>query len=151
LNDQLFGFTFGITNDQVVTLGVVAALVLAVLAVIGRRLFFASIDGDVAGARGVGVRLLGVTFLLVLGAAAAEASQITGALLVFALLVMPAAIAQRMTARPLAGIALAVVIGVVASWAGLTMAYYTSYPSGFCITSFAFAGFIAVRRFGASA
>jgi zinc/manganese transport system permease protein len=151
LNDQLFGFTFGITNDQVVTLGAVAVLVLAVLAVIGRRLFFASIDGDVASARGVGVRLLGVTFLLVLGAAAAEASQITGALLVFALLVMPAAIAQRMTSRPLAGIALAVVIGVVASWAGLTMAYYTSYPSGFCITSFAFAGFIAVRRFGAPA
>jgi len=151
LNNQLFGFTFGITSDQVATLGTVAVVVLAVLAVIGRRLFFASIDGDVADARGVGVRLLGVMFLLVLGAAAAEASQITGALLVFALLVMPAAIAQRMTARPLAGIALAVVIGVVASWAGLTMAYYTSYPSGFCITSFAFAGFIAVRRFGAPA
>jgi zinc/manganese transport system permease protein len=151
LNDQLFGFTFGITNAQVVTLGAVAVVVLGVLAVIGRRLFFASIDGDVADARGVGVRLLGVMFLLVLGAAAAEASQITGALLVFALLVMPAAIAQRVTPRPVAGISLAVVIGVAASWAGLTMAYYTSYPSGFCITSFAFAAFIAVRRFGAPA
>ncbi len=85
LNNQLFGFTFGITNDQVVTLAAVAVTVLAVLAVIGRRLFFASIDSDVADARGVGVRLLGVVFLLLLGAAAAEASQITGALLVFAL------------------------------------------------------------------
>jgi zinc/manganese transport system permease protein len=151
LNNQLFGFTFGITNDQVVVLGAVAIVVLGALAIIGRRLFFASVDTDVADARGVGVRLLGVLFLLVLGAAAAEASQITGALLVFALLVMPAAIAQRVTARPLAGISLAVVIGVVASWAGLTMAYYTSYPSGFCITSFAFAGFIAVRRWGAPA
>src|SRR5450755_4353418 len=139
LNNQLFGFTFGITNDQVVVLGAVAVVVLSALAIIGRRLFFASIDGDVADARGVGVRLLGVLFLLVLGAAAAEASQITGALLVFALLVMPAAVAQRVTARPVAGISLAVVIGVVASWAGLTMAYYTSYPSGFCITTFAFA------------
>jgi zinc/manganese transport system permease protein len=151
LNNQLFGFTFGITNDQVVTLGVVAVLVLAVLAVIGRRLFFASIDTDVADARGVGVRLLGVVFLLVLGAAAAEASQITGALLVFALLVMPAAVAQRVTARPVAGIVLAVLIGVAATWGGLTMAYYTSYPSGFCITSFAFVAFIAVHRVGASA
>jgi zinc/manganese transport system permease protein len=151
LNNQLFGFTFGITNGQVVTLGIVAVVVLGALAIIGRRLFFASIDGDVADARGVGVRFLGVLFLLVLGAAAAEATQITGALLVFALLVMPAAIAQRVTARPLAGISLAVVIGVVASWAGLTMAYYTSYPSGFCITTFAFAAFIAVRRWGAPA
>jgi zinc/manganese transport system permease protein len=151
LNNQLFGFTFGITDGQVITLGAVAALVLAVLAVIGRRLFFASIDTDVADARGVGVRLLGVVFLLVLGAAAAEASQITGALLVFALLVMPAAVAQRVTARPVAGIALAVLIGVVATWGGLTMAYYTSYPSGFCITTFAFAAFVAVHRVGARA
>lgn len=146
LNNQLFGFTFGITDDQVVTLAAVAVAVLVVLAVIGRRLFFASIDTDVADARGVGVRLLGVLFLLVLGAAAAEASQITGALLVFALLVMPAAVAQRVTARPVAGIVLAVLIGVVATWAGLTMAYYTSYPSGFCITTFAFVAFIAVHR-----
>jgi zinc/manganese transport system permease protein len=146
LNNQLFGFTFGITDDQVVTLAAVAVVVLAVLAVIGRRLFFASIDTDVADARGVGVRLLGVVFLLVLGAAAAEASQITGALLVFALLVMPAAVAQRVTARPVAGIVLAVLIGVIATWAGLTMAYYTSYPSGFCITTFAFAAFVVVHR-----
>jgi zinc/manganese transport system permease protein len=146
LNNQLFGFTFGITDDQVVTLAAVAVVVLAVLAVIGRRLFFASIDTDVADARGVDVRLLGVVFLLVLGAAAAEASQITGALLVFALLVMPAAVAQRVTARPVAGIVLAVLIGVVATWAGLTMAYYTSYPSGFCITTFAFAAFVVVHR-----
>ena len=151
LNNQLFGFTFGITDDQVVTLGAVAMAVLVVLAVIGRRLFFASIDSDVADARGVGVRLLGVAFLLLLGAAAAEASQITGALLVFALLVMPAAVAQRVTARPVAGIVLAVLIGVVATWAGLTMAYYTSYPSGFCITTFAFVAFIAVRRVRARA
>jgi zinc/manganese transport system permease protein len=151
LNNQLFGFTFGITDDQVVTLAAVAVVVLVVLAVIGRRLFFASIDSDVADARGVGVRLLGVMFLLVLGAAAAEASQITGALLVFALLVMPAAVAQRVTARPVAGIVLAIAIGVVATWAGLTMAYYTSYPSGFCITTFAFAAFIAVHRVRARA
>jgi zinc/manganese transport system permease protein len=59
---------------------------------------------------------------------------------------MPAAVAQRVTARPIAGIALAVLIGVVATWGGLTMAYYTSYPSGFCITTFAFAAFIAVGR-----
>jgi len=151
LNNQLFGFTFGITNDQVVTLGLAAIAVLATMAIVGRPLFFASIDSDVAAARGVGVRVVGVVFLLLLGAAAAEATQITGALLVFALLVMPAAIAQRLTARPIASIALAVAIGVTATWAGLTGAYYTSYPSGFCITSVAFAGFVlasAAKRSG---
>jgi zinc/manganese transport system permease protein len=145
LNNQLFGFTFGISDDQVVTLAIAGVLVLGALAVIGRPLFFASIDGDVAAARGVGVRVMGVAFLLLLGAAAAEASQITGALLVFALLVMPAAIAQRLTARPLAGIALALAVGVAVTWAGLTTSYYTSYPSGFCITTFAFAGFVLTR------
>ena len=155
LNNQLFGFTFGITDAQVVTLGLVAIMVLALVAVVGRQLFFASIDVDVAAARGVGVRVVGVMFLLLLGAAAAEASQITGALLVFALLVMPAAIAQRLTPRPMVGIGLAVAIGVAVTWAGLTGAYYTSYPSGFCITTFAFAAFIAAgvsrRRGGARA
>jgi zinc/manganese transport system permease protein len=142
VNNQLFGFSFGITDDQVAVLGIVGVLVLAALAVIGRPLFFASVDSDVAAARGVGVRGLGVVFLVGLGAAAAEASQITGALLVFALLVMPAATAQRLTARPVAGIALSVTIGLAATLAGTTMAYYTSYPSGFCITSFAFGGFV---------
>jgi zinc/manganese transport system permease protein len=151
LNNQLFGFTFGITNDQVVTLGLAAIAVLATMAIVGRPLLFASIDSDVAAARGVGVRVVGVVFLLLLGAAAAEATQITGALLVFALLVMPAAIAQRLTARPIASIGLAIAIGVTATWAGLTGAYYTSYPSGFCITSVAFAGFVlasAAKRSG---
>jgi zinc/manganese transport system permease protein len=151
LNNQLFGFTFGITNDQVVTLGLAAIAVLATMAIVGRPLFFASIDSDVAAARGVGVRVVGVVFLLLLGAAAAEATQITGALLVFALLVMPAAIAQRLTARPIASIGLAIAIGVTATWAGLTGAYYTSYPSGFCISSVAFAGFVlasAAKRSG---
>lgn len=142
VNSQLFGFAFGVTTDQVAALAVVAVLVLGITAVIGRRLLFASVDVDVARARGVGVRALGIVFLVVLGAAAAEASQITGALLVFALLVMPPATAQRLTSRPGAGIALSIGIGVAVTWAGLTMAYYTSYPNGFCITSFAFGGFL---------
>jgi zinc/manganese transport system permease protein len=78
----------------------------------------------------------------------AEASQITGSLLVFALLVMPAAAAQRFTARPVAGLALAVAIGLIVTWLGLVVAYYSPYPMGFYITTFAFAvylGSFAVR------
>src|SRR5262249_9615916 len=102
VNALLFGTFLGITNDQVVVLLIVTAVVLAVLAGIGRPLLFATVDPDVAAARGVPVRVLSVAFLVLLGAATAEASQITGILLVFALLVMPAATAQLLVARPAA-------------------------------------------------
>ena len=138
----LFGSFLGITSGQVVTLAAVGLAVLAVLAVIGRPLLFASVDPDVAAARGVPVRALSVAFLVLLGAAVAETAQITGALLVFALLVMPAATAQRLTSRPLAGLVLTVVIGWVVTWAGLIAAYYSPYPIGFYVTSFAFAAYL---------
>jgi zinc/manganese transport system permease protein len=141
----LFGSSFAITNDDVVTLALVGLAVLLTMAVIGRPLFFSSVDADVADARGVGVRGLGVLFLVLLGAATAEASQIAGALLVFSLLVMPAATAQRLTARPMLSLALTVVIGLIATWAGLTLAYYQLYPLGFCISTFSFAGFLLAR------
>jgi zinc/manganese transport system permease protein len=138
----LFGTFLGITEGQVMVLGAVAVTVLATLAVIGRPLLFATIDPDVATARGVPVRALSVAFLVLLGAAVAEAAQITGALLVFALLVVPAATAQRLTARPVPSLLLSVLIGWVVSWAGLAAAYYSSYPIGFYVTSFAFAGYL---------
>lgn len=141
----LFGSFLGITASQVVTLAATAAAVLAVLAAIGRPLLFASVDPGVAAARGVPVRALSVAFLVLLGAAVAETAQITGALLVFALLVMPAAAAQRLTARPAAGLLLTVVIGFLVTWAGLTAAFYSPYPIGFWVTTFAFAVYLAAQ------
>jgi zinc/manganese transport system permease protein len=147
----LFGSSFAITNDQVVTLGAVALATIAVLAVVGRPLFFASVDADVAAARGVRVRLHGAIFLVVLGAAAAEASQIAGALLVFSLLVMPAATAQRVSAKPVVSLGLTVVLALVVTWAGLVLAYYALYPLGFCISSFAFGLYLLARATRAAA
>jgi zinc/manganese transport system permease protein len=149
ISSLLFGTFLGITSAQVATLLVVAVLVIAVLAVIGRPLLFASIDGEVAGAVGVPVRGLGVAFLVLLGVAAAATSQITGALLVFALLVMPAAAAQRLTARPALSLALTVVIGLVVTWASLAVAFFTPYPLGFWLTSIAF-GLYALTHLGAA-
>ena len=91
------------------------------------------------------VRALSVAFLIVLALAVAEASQITGALLVFALLVVPAATAQAVTARPLASAGLSVGLAVVTVWLGLAIAYFTDYPIGFTVTTVAFAGYIGVR------
>jgi zinc/manganese transport system permease protein len=141
----LFGSFLGITSGQVALLAAIALGVLAVMAVTGRPLLFASVDPDVAAARWVPVRALSVIFLLLLGMAVAETAQITGALLVFALLVMPAATAQRLTSRPAAGLLLSVLIGWVVTWAGLTAAFYSPYPIGFYVTSFAFAAYLAAH------
>jgi zinc/manganese transport system permease protein len=142
LTNLLFGSFLGISPSQVLTLLVVAIVALAVLAVIGRPLFFATVDPDVAAAQGVPVRALGTIFLILLGCAAAEVSQITGALLVFALLVMPAATAQQLTARPALSLALTVAAGLLIVWLGLAVAYFSVYPVGFYITTFGFAAYV---------
>ncbi len=140
----LFGTFLGISASQVTVLLVVGAVVLVILGVLGRPLFFASVDPEVAAARGVPVRGLDAAFLLLVGAATAEASQITGTLLVFALMVIPAATAQAVTARPVAGLLLAVLIAFAATWLGLVAAYYSPYPLGFFVTTFAFACLVLV-------
>jgi zinc/manganese transport system permease protein len=141
----LFGSFLGITARQVALLAAMGLGVLAVMALIGRPLLFASVDPDVAAAHRVPVSALSVTFLVLLGAAVAETAQITGALLVFALLVMPAAAAQQLTARPVVGLLLTVVTGWVVTWTGLLAAYYSPYPIGFYVTSFAFAAYLAAH------
>ncbi|NUS53877.1 MAG: metal ABC transporter permease [Streptomycetaceae bacterium] len=147
----LFGSFLGITTTQVAVLAAVATGVLAVLSLIGRPLLFASADPAVAAARGVPVRLLGAVFLVLLGAAAAEASQITGALLVLALMVVPAAAAQELTANPALSLAIAVAIAVACCWGGLVAAYYQPYPIGFFVTTIAFGVYVLVRLARAAA
>ncbi|MCU1679433.1 MAG: ABC-type transporter, integral rane subunit [Amycolatopsis sp.] len=142
VNALLFGTFLGITDQQVVILLVVTLVVLGAMAAMGRPLLFASIDPIVAGARGLPVRFLSTAFLVVLGAAVAEASQITGTLLVFALLVMPAATAQVLSARPAVSLVLSLVIAVAVTWLGLGAAYYSVYPIGFFVTTFAFALYV---------
>lgn len=145
LTSLLFGTFLGVDSAQVLVLLGVGAAALTAIAVSGRPLLFASLEPDLAQARGVRVRLLGVGFLVVLGLTVAVTSQITGALLVFALLVLPAATAQRLTARPFAGIALSVGIGLLVTWLGLVLAYYSTRPVGFYVTSLAFGLYAVVR------
>lgn len=141
----LFGSFLGITAGQVLTLLLVAAAALALLGLAGRPLLFASLDEGVARARGVPTRALGLAYLLLLGMAVAETAQITGALLVFALLVAPAATAQLITTRIGASLALSVVLGVLITWVGLALAYFYDYPVGFYITTVAFVLYATVR------
>jgi zinc/manganese transport system permease protein len=142
LNGLLFGSFLGIADRQVATLAIVGVVIVAVLGLIGRPLFFASVDGDVAEAAGVPVQLLSVVFLVLLGCAAAAVSQITGALLVFALLVLPAASAQRLTSRPALSFGLTIAIAVAICWAALAVGYYSVYPIGFLLTTFGLVAFV---------
>ena len=142
LETLLFGTFLGVSSGQVVTLLAVAAGALAALAVIARPLLFSTLDPEVARARGVPVRALDVVFLLILALAVAATSQITGALLSFALLVAPPATAQLLTSRPLAGLALSVGIALVVALLGLAAAYFSIYPVGFYTTTFALAAYV---------
>ena len=142
VNALLFGSFLGITTGQVLLLAVVGSAALAALTLVGRKLLLSTIDPDIAAAQGVPVRTLSVAFLVLLGVAVAEVSQITGTLLVFALLVMPAATAQAISARPSVSLGLTVLIGVTVTWLGLGIAYFTPYPIGFWVTTVAFAGYL---------
>ena len=134
----LFGSIFGISAGDARTAAFVAVGLILALAVLARPLLFASLDPSVAAARGVPVRLLGPAFLAVVGATAAEAAQVVGALLLFGLLAAPAATAQRLATRPWHALALSAGLAVVAMWSGLTLAYAApTLPPSFAILAVA--------------
>ncbi len=146
LENMLFGTYLGITRGQVLALLVVAAGALALLALLARPLTFATIDPLLARAHGVRVGLLDLAFLLILAVTVAATSQITGALLVFSLLVGPPATAAQLTARPLRALAISVVLGVAIAWTSLAVAYFhPSVPVGFLMSTLAFAAYLAAR------
>jgi zinc/manganese transport system permease protein len=151
LNNLLFGTIIGVSDDQVLTLLISGVICLIVLALLARPLLFSSVDRDVARARGVPVRLVGAGFLVLLGVAAAGTSQVTGSLLVFALLVAPAAAAVRLTARPALGLVLSVSIALAVTWVGEGIAFFSPYPIGFWVSTLAFATFLLAVAYRAGA
>jgi len=138
----LFGSILSISAHQMIAVLVVAAAIGLALMAIARPLLFASVDPDVASARGVPLRLIGLVFMVLLAVTVAEAVQAVGALLVFALLLLPAAIAQRLTARPFAALGLAAVLATATTWCGLAIGFYSGLPSSVCISLLAFAGYV---------
>jgi zinc/manganese transport system permease protein len=140
----LFGTIFGLTAQQATLAAWVGAGALALLLFIARPLLFASLDPEVAAARGVPVRALGLAFLVLVGVTVAEAVQAVGVLLIFALLVAPGAIAQRLLIRPFVALALSAALALAFVWVGLTLAFYTPYPVSFLISALAFCTYLLV-------
>ena len=124
----LFGDLLAISWAQVqLTLGFAVGTLL-VMATIYRPLLFASVDPEVAETRGVPVRLLGVLFMVLLALTVSQAVQVVGVLLIFSLLITPAATAHLLTSRPGIGIVYAVGFAVASVWAGLLLAYHIPWP-----------------------
>ena len=118
---------------------------------IARPLLFLSIDPEVAVARGVPASALTSLFFVLVAVTVAESVQAVGALLIFALIVTPAAVAQNLSTRPWVGMALSAGIALAVVWLGLVLAFYVALPASFLITGLAFALYLAsqvTRRMG---
>jgi zinc/manganese transport system permease protein len=131
----LFGNILGIDAATVWMLLLLGVAAITALAIIARPLLFASLQPELAEAKGVSLRLLSVLFLAIVALGVAECVQIVGVLLVFALMVGPAASAQRVTTRFWSGIALSVALALSEAWLGLVLAFYTDWPTSFWITA----------------
>jgi zinc/manganese transport system permease protein len=131
----LFGNVLGVDSATLGTLLWLGIVSLTGLAAIARPLLFASLQPELAEAKGVPLRLVSVLFLAVVALAVAECAQIVGVLLVFTLMVGPAATAQKLTTRLAPGVALAMCFALVQAWAGIALAWWTDWPTSFWITA----------------
>jgi zinc/manganese transport system permease protein len=133
----LFGNLLAISRDQLTVFALFTLAVVVALAVLARPLLFASVDPTVAEARGVPVRALGVAFTLLLALTITMAVQVVGALLLFALVVTPAATALHLTARPARVAAISVGLALGSVWAGLVLSAMINLPPSFFIVGIA--------------
>lgn len=141
----LFGNVLAVDRSTIVTLLGLGAVTLAALAAIMRPLIFASLQPELAEAKGVPLRFVSTAFLAIVALAVSESAQIVGILLVFALMVGPPATAQRLATGLWSGMALAAGIALAEAWIGIAMAYYTDWPVSFCIALLSALGYFGTR------
>jgi zinc/manganese transport system permease protein len=137
----LFGNVLGVSVAGLWRLLALAAISLLALAILSRPLLFVTVDPELAEAKGVSPRLISVLFLMVVALAVAEATQVVGILLVFALMVGPAAAAQRLSGRIGVAIALSVAFAIVETWLGIAAAFVTDWPPSFWIAALSFVAY----------
>jgi zinc/manganese transport system permease protein len=143
----LFGEILGISSSDVIATLVAGLVIIFAIVVIFRRLLFTSLDEEVAEAKGISMMGMSIIFMLLLAVATSIAVQVVGVLLIFALMVTPAAIAQRIARRPSQGLTISICIALLATWFGLFISYYIPYPVSFFITTTVFVAYLLVRLF----
>jgi zinc/manganese transport system permease protein len=141
----LFGTITGVSRADVVLLVGIGVVTLLALGLIYRPLMFATVDPDVAEARGVPVGALAIAFLLILAAAVAEAVQVVGVLLILTLLITPGATAERLTARPGRATAYSVGLALFCVLGGIFLALISNVPVSVFVTSLSFACYLLAR------
>ena len=141
----LFGEILGISSNDVVVTVIAGLIILSAVAVAYRPLLFASLDEDVAEAKGLSMSWLSIIFMLLVAIVVSMAVQVVGVLLIFSLMVTPAAMAQRLVKRPRSVMIISVLIALVATWSSLFIAFYEPYPVSFFITSIVFISYLFVR------
>jgi zinc/manganese transport system permease protein len=144
----LFGNVLGIGFRTVLVLAAMALVTLAALTLIARPLLFASLQPELAEAKGVRLELVSTLFMVIVAVATAEATQIVGVLLVFALMVAPAATSLLLTRGVLAGIVASILIAVAIAWASLALAYFTDWPTSFFITALGASAYLSAAVVG---
>ncbi|MGW0159788.1 metal ABC transporter permease [Mycobacterium sp. NPDC003323] len=137
LTNVLFGNLLAITHQQLLIFAVLLCVIAAAIGIVYRPLLFASVNAQVAEAKGVPVRALSIIFMALLGLSITMAVQAVGTLLLFALVVTPAATAIMLTAKPPAAMAISTVISLVSVWAGLAVSAVFNMPPSFVIVTIA--------------
>ena len=129
----LFGEVFGVAQDEVLPIVVLGGVSIAAIVVMFRPLMLSSALPEVAAARGVSTRRMELAFLIVMALATSMTVPVVGALLMFSLMIGPAAAARALTARPGLAMTLSVVIALVTVWVGIVVSYQTNWPLGFFV------------------
>lgn len=129
----LFGNVLAVDREMIATLSVLGIVTLAALAAIMRPLIFATLQPELAEAKGVPMRFISTAFLALVAIAVSACAQIVGVLMVFTLMVGPAAAAQRVTTGLWSGLVLSAALALGEAWLGITLAYETDWPVSFCI------------------
>lgn len=145
----LFGNVLGVTSQTLAALVAIGATCLIALGIIMRPLVFATLQPELAEAKGVSLRAVSMLFLAIAALTVAACTQIVGVLLVFTLMVGPAAAAQNISTQLGRGVALAALLALGQAWLGVTLAFYTDWPTSFWITALAalvYLGSLLARR-----
>lgn len=141
----LFGTILGISTTNALVTALFSIVTIIILATIFRPLLFSSFDPEVAQARGINTKLLSIIFLILVAITVSLSVQVVGVLLIFTLLVGPAATAMRLTKSPYRGISLAILLGLLYSWLGIFLAANTNLPVTFFIASLSFSVYLPTR------
>jgi zinc/manganese transport system permease protein len=139
----LFGNVLAVDHAMIATLAILGVITIVALAAIMRPLIFASLQPELAEAKGVPLRFVSMAFLAIVALAVSECAQIVGVLLVFTLMVGPPAAAQRVATGLWSGLLVSVTLALAEAWLGLTMAFYTDWPVSFCIAVLSALGYFA--------